>query len=551
MFVSTLVFSVGMIYITHLTKDIIATLHHSTENYQAILNFYVFDVAIFVVFYFLHKMMYVHYRPRLYKFLADTLGEHVLYHNNKYFVQHNGGEIQQAIIGVCNALPEMLDFVYSVMFVVGALASSLIIACGIHWHIGCMIGVWMCWWALLNIVFGIRGARFTIQTTTNILDFCSNVSDVIDNIAQVRSVCAEESEAERIQTMSERVRYTTRQAELNFAISQTTQTFTFVCTEVLIYAYATELCRQNILEVAQVVQLTGMIAMLVTTLWSSARQIAKMIQDTGLYVRSIRLIGACVQKHPSTDRVILPGSITINALTFRHPEAGLFKDLNLRIAEGEKVGFVGQSGSGKTTLVNLIMGQERSKYLGEIMVGEVDIRSLTIRALRNCFAFVPQKITLFQRTVRDNIAYGTTNYTEEDMIEAAQRACAHAFITQLPQGYDTILSINGLELSGGQRQRLMLARALLRLKSSASTNILIIDEGTSALDNSTEREVKLAMTRAMEGKTAIVIAHRLSTLEQMDRIVVFDNGRIVEEGKHQDLLASNGKYQELWQAQLV
>ncbi len=229
------------------------------------------------------------------------------------------------------------------------------------------------------------------------------------------------------------------------------------------------------------------------------------------------------------------------AVGLRYPgeERMVLRDIDLRIAAGEVVALVGRSGAGKSSLVNLI-----PRFLdvseGRLLIDGHDVRALTQASIRRQMALVTQDIILFNDTVARNIAYGHDDVSEAQIHAAARAANAHAFIEQLPQGYDTKVGEKGVILSGGQRQRLSLARALLK-----NAPILILDEATSSLDSESERLVQQAIERLMQGRTVIVIAHRLSTIRHADRIVVLDQGRIVEQGGHAELLAKNGLYAEL------
>lgn len=239
----------------------------------------------------------------------------------------------------------------------------------------------------------------------------------------------------------------------------------------------------------------------------------------------------------------LSGQITFDHVTFGYNEGTpVIKDFNLVVNPGETIALVGRSGAGKTSLVNLLMRfQEVSS--GQILLDGQPIDALTLDSLRRQVATVNQQVVLFDMTVRDNIAYGQlASKTEAEVAEAARGAYADKFIEALPKGYATMLGPNGLTLSGGQRQRLAIARALLK-----DAPILILDEATSALDNESEYYIQAALEKAMQDRTTIVIAHRLSTIEQADRIVVMDQGEIVEIGKHADLLAKEGLYAQLYQ----
>ena len=218
------------------------------------------------------------------------------------------------------------------------------------------------------------------------------------------------------------------------------------------------------------------------------------------------------------------------------------QNFNLKVNAGETIALVGRSGAGKSSLVNLLVRYQESSS-GTILFDDIDIRDIEATALRSQISMVNQQVVLFNRTVRENIAYGQLEgSTDEQIIAAAKAAYAHDFIMSLPQGYDTPLGAQGLNLSGGQRQRIAIARAILK-----NAPILILDEATSALDNESEYFIQRAFDAAMQGRTTIVIAHRLSTIENADRIVVMDQGKIVEQGTHAELLAMHGAYYQLHQ----
>lgn len=217
-------------------------------------------------------------------------------------------------------------------------------------------------------------------------------------------------------------------------------------------------------------------------------------------------------------------------------------DFNLQVKAGETVALVGRSGAGKSSLVNLLVRYQDATS-GQILLDQKPIEDFEITALRTQIAMVNQQVVLFNRTVRENIAYGQLEgASDEDVIAAAKAAYAHDFIMALPQGYNTQLGAQGLNLSGGQRQRIAIARAILK-----NASILILDEATSALDNESEYFIQRAFDKAMQDRTTIVIAHRLSTIENADRIVVMDQGRIVEQGSHAELIALHGAYYQLHQ----
>ena len=249
------------------------------------------------------------------------------------------------------------------------------------------------------------------------------------------------------------------------------------------------------------------------------------------------------EQNSGTLKPVLNGNIELKNVDLVYPD-GLhaIQDFNLKVKAGETVALVGRSGAGKSSLVNLLVRFQESSS-GSILFDDIDIREIEATALRSQISMVNQQVVLFNRTVRENIAYGQLeDSTDEQVIAAAKAAYAHDFIMSLPQGYDTPLGAQGLNLSGGQRQRIAIARAILK-----NAPILILDEATSALDNESEYFIQRAFDAAMQDRTTIVIAHRLSTIENADRIVVMDQGKIVEQGTHAELLAMHGAYYQLHQ----
>ncbi len=242
------------------------------------------------------------------------------------------------------------------------------------------------------------------------------------------------------------------------------------------------------------------------------------------------------------------GKVEIKGLTFKYTDDSstkeIFKNFNLKITGGERIGIVGLSGAGKSTLANLLMRFDDIQS-GQILIDDVDIKQAPQSALRANIAYVPQEPLLFHRTIRDNIAYHNHKSSLKDVKLAAKAAHIHEFIMELPKKYDTVVGERGVKLSGGQKQRVVIARAVLK-----KAPLILFDEATSALDSESEHIIQKALPEIIGEHTAIIIAHRLSTVARLDRIIVMDEGKITEEGTHEQLLKKKGRYAKLWARQI-
>ena len=284
----------------------------------------------------------------------------------------------------------------------------------------------------------------------------------------------------------------------------------------------------------------------VTTLLATVRTIIQYLEQFQNGISSIRRFYEVMDVEPTIiggDRVLedVEGEIDIENVTFSY-NAGqdVLRDLSLHIDKGENVAIVGPSGSGKTTLTNLIP-RFYDVTDGTIAIDGIDIKSVTLESLRANIGMVQQEVYLFSGTVRDNIAYGREDASDEEIVDAAKSAGAHDFIMSLENGYDTYVGERGVKLSGGQKQRISIARVFLK-----NPPILILDEATSALDNESERIIAESLERLAENRTTITIAHRLTTVKNVDRIIVLTEDGIVEQGSHAELMASEGIYHELY-----
>jgi ATP-binding cassette subfamily B protein len=328
---------------------------------------------------------------------------------------------------------------------------------------------------------------------------------------------------------------------------------------------------QSIQSIANIILEAGLIALAIYK-WQSGEltigdfallqgygyTLTSQLHDTGRTLRSLfeaiadakEMVAVLHQPVEITDTpnakklALKHGEISFNQVGFKyHSQSSGVQDLSLAIRGGEKVALVGPSGAGKSTLTKLLF-RFYDITKGSITIDGQDIREITQDSLRQAISLVPQEPILFHRTILQNIQYGRPEATKEEVISAAKKARCHEFISRLPDGYETYVGERGIKLSGGERQRVAIARAILK-----NASMLVLDEATSSLDSESEALIQEALTELMKGKTTIVIAHRLSTVMQMDRILVLDGGKVVDEGTHADLIERDGLYQSLWNIQ--
>lgn len=282
-------------------------------------------------------------------------------------------------------------------------------------------------------------------------------------------------------------------------------------------------------------------------LWYLASQFVVFAEELGKCKQALTLI---TEPHEIADipdakpLIVSQGRIEFKNVAFHYDEAAhLFKNKSVVIEPGQKIGLVGLSGSGKSSFVNLIL-RLFDVESGKILIDGQNIKNVTQSSLREHIAMIPQDVTLFHRSLMDNIRYGRIDASDEEVIDASKKAHCHEFISLLPEGYSALVGERGIKLSGGQRQRIAIARAILK-----DAPILILDEATSALDSLTEKLIQDGLHLLMQNRTTIVIAHRLSTLSEMDRILVFDTGQIIEDGSHKELTKIPSYYRRMWKMQ--
>ena len=476
-----------------------------------------------------------------------TLGQAVTFFDNDF-----AGRIAQKQMQTARALTEVVtEFLNTVVFAVSSIIATLVLVIAIDWRIAVILMVWIVgyYWFIRHYLPIIRvkaearaGARAQVT---------GQVVDTITNMRTVKLFAHASFEDDAGVRAMDRYRAVT----LEFGIVSATFRFWLMALAGLLPVAMVGLA---IYLFAQGTASPGDIAATGTVSLRIA-QMAGWVSFTlmGLYSNLGEVEDGMHTLTPAYTLTDTPGAVELSGgnsveyddVSFAYGRrAGGVEHIRLRIGPGEKIGLVGASGAGKSSLVSLLLRLYDTET-GAVRIGGQDVREVTQESLRRQIGMVTQETAMFNRSARDNILYGRPEATEAEMLEAAARAEAHEFILGLEDfkgrtGYDAHLGERGVKLSGGQRQRIALARAMLK-----DAPILVLDEATSALDSEVEASIQDALDIAMQGKTVIAIAHRLSTIARMDRIIVLDQGRIVEEGSHEVLLARHGLYARFWARQ--
>lgn len=378
------------------------------------------------------------------------------------------------------------------------------------------------------------------------------LADAITNVLAIKSFAGEQHEGRRFGKATEN----TRLAAMDVMRAATKRDLYFSTVTTSIDVLAVVMAAASVVlfhaDIATVFLVLTYTASIVHRLWefsqNTLRNYNRALGDSQDMIEILHTSPEVKDRPKPEQSRIKKGAINLKNVGFTHDRSkdendALFANLNINIKPGEKIGLVGHSGSGKTTFTRLLLRYSDIDS-GEILIDGQNIAHISQDDLRRSIAYVPQEPLLFHRSLHENIAYGKPDASDVEIREAARKAHAAEFIEKLPQGYETLVGERGVKLSGGQRQRVAIARAMLK-----DAPILVLDEATSALDSESERLIQSALWELMKGRTAIVIAHRLSTIQKMDRIIVLENGQIIEEGTHAGLLKQKGTYADLWQHQ--
>jgi len=465
------------------------------------------------------------------------------------FAGRVAAKLMQTALAVREAVMKLLDvLVYiSVYFV-----SAAVMVAQSHWLLMLPMLTWLAVYILIQFVFVPKLKNISIAQANARADMTGRIVDAYSNVSNVKLFSHTDREAEYardsmdgfMQTVYRQMRLATG---LNVSVQVINHLLTFSTGALSIYLWLNDLVTVGdiAIAIAVVLRLHGMAHWI---MW----EVSALFENIGTVVDGMETLSkplTVVDQPQAKALQVTAGAIHFDHVNFQYDDSRtVIDDLDLNIKPGEKVGLVGRSGAGKSTTVNLLL-RFYDVSQGHISIDGQNIAAIKQETLRANIAMVTQDTSLLHRTVRENILYGRPDASEQDMIAAAKQAEAHEFIMQLRDadgntGYDVQVGERGVKLSGGQRQRIAIARVLLK-----DAPILVLDEATSALDSEIEAAIQSSLYSLMQGKTVIAIAHRLSTIAAMDRLIVMDQGKIVEQGTHNELLAYGGVYAKLWARQ--
>jgi ATP-binding cassette subfamily B protein len=473
----------------------------------------------------------------------------LLHHSYSFFANNFTGSLVQKLGRYARAFERMIDrLTWDIVPLVVRVVGVLIVTYYIEPRLTILIIIWTVVYMIISQIYSTLRVKTNIKLAAADSKTTAVLSDTITNQNNIELFSRHEEEVKNFYEVTDNQRKIMNSNwNVNMAFDGV-QAFMSFAVEFVVFYFAILFWKENIFTVGSFVLIQLYIMGLSDRLWGFARIIRDFYEsfaDAKEMVEIMKLPYEIKDTPIAKPVTISHGNISFENVDFSFNQTrSILHDLNIKIKAGEKVALIGSSGAGKTTLIRLLL-RFYDVTGGHIKIDGTDIKYITLESLRKNISLVPQDPLLFHRTIRENISYGKTDATEEEIIEAARLAHCHEFIDQLPDKYNTYVGERGIKLSGGERQRVAIARAILK-----NAPILILDEATSSLDSHSEFLIQDALNVLMKGKTTIVIAHRLSTIKKMDRIIALEDGVIIEDGAHDELMENeNSLYKKLWELQ--
>lgn len=505
--------------------------------------------GIFWIFYRIATLANNYYEPKVMANLKQQSYEHMMLHSYSFFVNNFAGSLVQKVNRFARAFERITDdLIWSLLPLFVRVVAIFIIVFFINKWIAFVVLIWTIVFLSFNVIFSRWKLKYDIKAAEVDSLATGYLADTITNQNTIQFFNGFLFEFLGYKKITDEQAKTTRFAWNLDAVIEGGQAFLSFAIEFILFFYAIKYWQQGLITIGVFVLLQAYVINIISQLWGFTRIVRDVYQS---YADSKEMVEILMLSHEIKDKpgakelTAGKGEIKFEDLSFNFNETRkVLENINLVIAHGEKVALVGPSGAGKTTFVRLLL-RLYSPTSGKILIDGQNIAEVTQESLRKNISMVPQDPILFHRTLAENVAYGKRDATKKEIENAAKLAHCDEFIKNLPFGFDTFVGERGIKLSGGERQRVAIARAILK-----NAPILVLDEATSSLDSNSEMLIQDALNNLMAEKTTIVIAHRLSTIQKMDRIIVIDQGKILEQGSHTDLLEKeNSLYKKLWELQ--
>lgn len=514
-----------------------------------LLVLYLVSEYIYVFVFRFYDWLTLKLRPTLKRHIVLVLMDYMMDHSHSFYQQQFAGNLTTRIVDIAKGLPDILRIVIDRL-----LACSLMLLFALYnvsrvdIKFTIALGIWVVIFLGLSIILASRNQYLAYEVSDARAVVTGSIVDVLINMMSVRFFAGKKFEHKRLTQVADYSVQKDQARDWFFVKLHALQGTSYLIFQMICFWWLFNGLVAKTMTPGDFVLILTLNLHIVDNIWNIAKDMREFWEKLGDVVQGLAIIQTPIEIQDKPDAkklIVTKGEIIFENVQFHYHDAeSLFEHKSVIIKPGQKVGLVGYSGSGKSTFINLIL-RLFDVTEGSITIDGQDIRDVTQDSLHEAIAMIPQDPSLFHRSIYENILYGRRDATQQEVIEAAKRAYAHEFIVTLSQGYDTQVGERGVRLSGGQRQRVVIARAMLK-----NAPILILDEATSQLDSVTEAEIQNSLWDVMQNKTSLVIAHRLSTLLHMDRILVFDKGSIVEDGTHEELLKRGGLYKQLWEAQV-